>query len=711
MINTIEAIVEPLSRATEQVFKPLRLREWDWLEISLDDEARRFVVESKSYREVKPGQCKYCHDVEQAHTVNHHPFTPVGISFEQGGVSFAESGMPMSLDATNWVRRVPEQRDNKNGKFTLAGTDFTVLLIEHLWPKNRVRFKTSDAHLMYQYLYQRFVSQNKAAMIAAEFKVNRTIPKLPADFIDHPTYPPLPFQRVPVAMFSFKEAAALFMQQGTGKTSTSIARIMLEAGRKYQGTIPGVKAGMYRGIIICPNAVRYNWQLEFEKFATLPGKVTVLRGGQLGRGRKLTDAVRTEPDCIWSMVIIGYDSIESVVDMLKLVPWDIAIADESHYIKSPRTRRFKMLKLLRDEGNIRQRMVLTGTPIANTPMDLWSQLEFLGDGISGFMSFSQFKAFHGKWERGGGGGGSSIEKLVGLQNIPLLQERLARISFTITKEDAGLDLPDKVPLVIEIEMTKQQAEWYAKVRDQLVLEIEAEKAEAEQQGKRLRADHILTKLLRLAQITSGFIRWDDQYDENGVLLREGFAEPIPGENPKLEAMIERILAEDADPKGKTIIWSCFRASINMISDRLEEEGIGFVEYYGATSERDREIAVRRFNTDPTVKVFLANPATAGAGLNLLGYDPSDPDLVDTYTNEEHFFDQGWSAVLRSQAEDRAHRKGTKTNVTIADFVVPGTIDDEIRKRVTCKIDTANRIQDLSELMRDVLNYDISLLEK
>jgi SWI/SNF-related matrix-associated actin-dependent regulator of chromatin subfamily A3 len=201
------------------------------------------------------------------------------------------------------------------------------------------------------------------------------------------------------------------------------------------------------------------------------------------------------------------------------------------------------------------------------------------------------------------------------------------------------------------------------------------------------------------------------YDETtGELVHEGFCEPIPGGNPKLDAMIDVLKDESRDPRGKVIIWSCFRASITMIGERLEEEGIKFVEYWGATSEKDRIHAVHDFNTDPSVKVFLANPATAGAGLNLLGYDPSDPDLVDTFTDAEFFFDQGWSAVLRSQAEDRAHRKGTRTNLAICDFVVPGTIDDEIRKRVTRKIDTANKIQDVNDMLKGILRLNFFLEE-
>jgi SNF2 family DNA or RNA helicase len=276
----------------------------------------------------------------------------------------------------------------------------------------------------------------------------------------------------------------------------------------------------------------------------------------------------------------------------------------------------------------------------------------------------------------------------------------------ITKEEAGLELPDLTELPLEVEMSPQQAEYYVKVRDQLAIEIQNDKDAAEKEGRKLQVSHVLTKLLRLSQITSGFIRWDDVIDQEGNVVKEGFVEPIPGENPKLEALIEKLKEEDRDPRAKSIIWSCWKSSIVMIAERLEEEGIKFVEYWGEVSQAQREKAVWEFNNNPEVKVFLGNPSCAGAGLNLLGYNPNDPDADDTYCDWELVYDQGWSAVLRAQALARAHRKGTRYPVQVFDFIVPGTIDEEIRNRVTKKIEMANNIQDLSNLLDTILGYKI-----
>jgi SNF2 family DNA or RNA helicase len=706
MITAIENVVQPLCEATAGIFEPLSPHEWDWLEVGVNDDVDKFLIRGRTYTKVRAGACKWCNLPEDQHWSGGHKYQETEVAFVQDGVSYGESGMAPSGEFNKLIERIPEKRlhSKQENEWACATTDFTALLIKSLWPADRIRWRSENAHLMYSYLTARFSSQAAAAKIAAEYKVNKTVPALPADFIEHPDYPLLGFQRVPTAMFAFRESAALFMEQGCGKTPTTIARIMLEAQRKFRGQTKGVPAGMYRVLIVCPNQVRYNWQMEFEKFATLPGKVTVLRGGQLARGKKLIDAVRAEPDCCWSAVIIGYDTVNSMLDHLKLVKFDLAVCDESHMIKSARALRSQVLRRLRDEGQIRQRMILTGTPIANTLMDLWNQLEFLGQGLSGFHAFSAFKSFHGKWVRGIGG--TVIEKLVGLKNVPLIQERLARLAFMITKEEAGLELPDLTELPLEVEMSPQQAEYYVKVRDQLAIEIQNDKDAAEKEGRKLQVSHVLTKLLRLSQITSGFIRWDDVIDGEGNVVKEGFVEPIPGENPKLEALIEKLKEEDRDPRAKSIIWSCWKSSIVMIAERLEEEGIKFVEYWGEVSQAQREKAVWEFNNNPEVKVFLGNPSCAGAGLNLLGYNPNDPDADDTYCDWELVYDQGWSAVLRAQALARAHRKGTRYPVQVFDFIVPGTIDEEIRNRVTKKIEMANNIQDLSNLLDTILGYKI-----
>ncbi len=672
-------LLEPLSRATASQLKPVKLYENDYLEVDLDKEGRRFVVEAVGY-EVNP---EYLFLEKTAE-------------------------YPSSNAMWKWVQRIPEHHAPKHypsGKWILGGTDFSALVMSHQWPEGRIVWLSEDAKTLYRYLLSRFMVQTKNSIIAAGFKVNKEVPEMPKDFVDHsdPDLQLTDYQKVGLVMSLGNESFALFMQQGTGKTPLSIARICLEATRTRRGKLG--KPRMMRTLIICPRQARANWQNEIERFTVVPAKITVVRGGMYRRIKAIVDAIREESDCAFGACIMSYESVENTWEAVGRVPWDLVILDESHYIKNQGTKRFQAAKKLRDICY--RRMILTGTPITNTPMDLWSQFEFLDDGLSGFQSFKNYRRFYGKYEKPKG---QSVERLTGLKNIPLMQERLARLSFSITKKEANLGLPDKTYDLYEVQMTRKQAEAYKTLQTQLAYELEQDMAS---EDKTLTADHILTRLLRLAQITSGHIKWDDELSEDGDILKRGSVDQIneDNENPKVEATIDMIKEDaDADPNCKMIIWACFIEDIRILTKRLHEEGIGFVAYHKVAHKssrvKDAEIAADVFNKDKDCKVLVANPASAAEALNLLGYDWQNPDGYETYCGHEVFFSQNWSAVQRSQAEDRAHRRGTRMTVRITDLMVVGTIDEEIRMRVVLKRKMAMAIQDVRGIMERVLHTDI-----
>ena len=163
---------------------------------------------------------------------------------------------------------------------------------------------------------------------------------------------------------------------------------------------------------------------------------------------------------------------------------------------------------------------------------------------------------------------------------------------------------------------------------------------------------------------------------------------------------------ERDKNSKSIFWCTFVEDIKLLERAFKEAGIKTVSYYGATSDEDRDKAVEDFNNDPETKVFIANPKAAGAGLNLLGYEPGNEEQ-ETFCDLVVFYSQSWSAVERSQAEDRAHRRGTKMPVTIRDLVVLNTIDEEIRDRVEDKRMRSDVIQDIRGMLKRVLSVDIS----
>lgn len=677
-----EFVLQPLSEATKTAFSPPRLADHDHLFLTLDPTGSKFLAEIKAL-------VKCCHDPEcrdcNGEGMKTHPYRRP------------------SHNAGEFFDRVPERRwlGKKNPadfhKYLLAGTDFTALLIHHCWPSDRVHFRagigleeSAGAHDLYRLLLLRFAAQTRRAEINAEFKIRGEAPNRPDDWIESEEFPAADYQVV-AAQMMMHESLGLFADRGTGKTYTSISMIDNMALKYHEAG-----KGMLRAIVVCPPQVCLNWQMEIERFAQTPGKVVVMRGSQPDRVRMLVEAITSEKDKWFSVVIVPYDTLYRDIDHVRLVKWDAGIADESHFFKSPYTKRWKESMAIFRESCLK-RFALTGTPIGNSPMDLWSQLEWLGDGYSGFQSFKEFRKFHGKWEQTSKQG---VEKLVALANVPLLQERLARLTFSITKEDAGLNLPDKVYDVHEVAMTPRQEDIYDRTANELVLEIE-EKMTGEVNA--MTVEHILTSLLRLAQITSGYVTWDAKQDlDTGEEITPKRIEQIEKDNPKVVAALDLLTEEGRDPLGKTIIWCVFREDIRIMDAALTAAGIDHVVYYGSTPPKLRDGYVERFNCDPDCKVFLANPQTAGEGLDLLGYDKRDPDACDTYVDHEIFFSQGWSMIQRSQAEDRAHRRGTRMPVRITDLVVPGTIDEEIRRRVASKVSNAGMVLDIHNILQNVL---------
>jgi SNF2 family DNA or RNA helicase len=278
----------------------------------------------------------------------------------------------------------------------------------------------------------------------------------------------------------------------------------------------------------------------------------------------------------------------------------------------------------------------------------------------------------------------------------MIQERLARQAYLIKKVDALPDLPPKVYDIHEVEMTAEQETVYRQLCETLMAEFENMLADAD--GKDvLVVNNILTQMLRLAQITSGFVGIPQVVDEMGNVVQTAKINRFDP-NPKIEAIVE--ILKEKEPEQKTIIWTNWVQNIKTLKARLDYEGIKAVTYYGDTSEADRAFAVTSFNEDPATKVLIGNPRAGGVGLNLLGHKIGGE--ATTYCDHVIYFSQNWSAVDRSQSEDRPHRRGTSCHVRYTDLVVPATIDEEIRCRVMDKRTSALKIQDVRAVISRIM---------
>jgi SNF2 family DNA or RNA helicase len=158
-----------------------------------------------------------------------------------------------------------------------------------------------------------------------------------------------------------------------------------------------------------------------------------------------------------------------------------------------------------------------------------------------------------------------------------------------------------------------------------------------------------------------------------------------------------------DPDAKVQVWAHFTENIKQIAARFRLENIPTVVFYGGTSDCERIDAEREFNCNPNCRIFIGSPSAGGVGLNLLGFDPYNPNRYRTNCNWAIFYSYNWSSTARTQAKARAYRKGTRVHMRYTDFIVPGSIDSVITERVKAKIDMAASVQDIKNILNNALN--------
>jgi SNF2 family DNA or RNA helicase len=327
--------------------------------------------------------------------------------------------------------------------------------------------------------------------------------------------------------------------------------------------------------------------------------------------------------------------------------------DESTTIKNHKAKRTKAL--MKIAADFKYRRLLTGSPITKSPMDIFSQTEFLRPGLLGYDSYYAFQGRYAIMVRKTMGS-HAFQQLVGYRNLDELTAKIDQFSYRVLKKDC-LDLPDKIYTVRYVGMTAEQVNMYNQIRKHAMVLLE--------NGEMSTAPAVITQMLRLQQILSGHLKTDD-------------GDMVYFQSKRMEAL-EEILEEH---DGKVIVWSRFRYDIQQIVSTLNKKhGEGYAAaYYGDTSDEDRNNIVRDFqNPDHPLKCFVGNPATAGYGLTL-----TEANLVVYYAND-------FNLETRIQSEDRAHRIGQKNNVTYVDLITERTIDEQIVKALRAKIDIGAKV--------------------
>lgn len=338
------------------------------------------------------------------------------------------------------------------------------------------------------------------------------------------------------------------------------------------------------------------------------------------------------------------------------------VVDESTTIKGPKSARTK--KVLKLSPLARCRLILTGTEVAESPLDLYSQMEFLQKGIWGHKNFFFFQHEYAVMAKRYLGNGTTFDEVVGFKSL----DKMARIIEPYhlrAKKSECLDLPEKIFEPVYVDLSPAQGKVYKDLKRDLMTWLE--------NGDALTVQNKTSLFAKFRQITGG-----SMITENGTVEVE--AKP-----PKLELLVDEL----SDTSEKAIIWAVFTHEVEMIARELAKIG-ETVTFHGATSEEDRVSAVERFNKG-TARFFVANPAAGSRGLNL----QADCSLMYYYSlpaGAEHWL----------QSQDRIHRIGQTRTCVYRILMARGTVDHRVWELLNQKVDIAQAFQsgriDLVELV-------------
>ena len=426
---------------------------------------------------------------------------------------------------------------------------------------------------------------------------------------------------------------ALLMEQGCGKTITSVAI----AGALYlAGKISKV-------LIVAPLSILSVWEEEFDKFADYPYTIEILKGS----GKKKQEQLQAATGSGLQIVIVNYESAWRMEkDIIKWKP-DMVIADEAHKLKEARTSQSKGMHAIGAVANYR--LLLTGTVITNKELDVFSQYKFVEPRVFG----NSFFAFRNRYfDMGGYGGHIPIFKKSMLEDF---LKRMHAIAFRVTKSEC-LDLPEITEEVRKVELEPKAQKIY----DQLEKESYAELSDSG-----VSAVNVLTKLLRLCQVTGGHVS-DDEGDTNLV------------SSAKLDALLDIVDAAVEDDK-KLVIMARFIPELNDIQKVLEKKHIEYAVIRGGIKDRDEQI--RKFQQDPECRVFVGQIAAAGLGLTL------------TAASTMVFYSLDYSMSNFEQAKARIHRISQKENCHYIYLVAKNTVDVKVLKALRNKVDLAKMLVD------------------
>ncbi len=448
------------------------------------------------------------------------------------------------------------------------------------------------------------------------------------------------------AITSTGKGFGFLFEMGCGKTMTAIATI----GAGYQ------MGKIKRALIVAPTSVCAVWPKEFADYAAFPCAVRTLLGTKTQRLKELRDLVQS-PHKHLKVAVINYESTwrNNIFEALQEYDADIIVADESQRIKTHDAEQSKALHRLGDKA--RYKLILSGTPVQNEAVDIFSQYRFLNPTVFG----NNFYVFRSRYCVMGG---FNKKQIVQYRDLDTLIRKECSIAYRVTKKEA-LDLPEQTFETRYVTWDKKERSLYNKIKREGFAELEG--------SGTITADTVLIKLLRLQQLTGGFLMEDEA-------TRPQFVN-----HGKLDALEDILLDYVVEGKKKLVIFARFLPEIHEIerlcSKVLDKHKMKSVAIYGAVKKEDRGGIVQQFQSDPSTMVFIGQIDTAGTGITLTA--------ADTCV----YYSVNFNYAAYSQSLSRIHRIGQRNRCTYIHLVVEKTVDETIMKSLAQKEDLAKTVVD------------------
>jgi SNF2 family DNA or RNA helicase len=405
-------------------------------------------------------------------------------------------------------------------------------------------------------------------------------------------------------------------EMGLGKTLQVLTLLKVMKSNAEAGTQGGRPLS---ALVVCPTSLVFNWENEIKRFVP-DFSVLALQGSQR---KRLFDQIDQN-----DIIITSYALIRRDLDYYRRHEFDVVVLDEAQHIKNRDTQNAKAVKAVRG----RHRFVLTGTPMENSVLDLWSIFDFIMPGYLGSAS-----DFRDRYE-------VPIVKEKSREVMNRLGRRLRPFILRRTKQEVAPELPEKLEQTILCPMNVEQRAVYSQVMNVSRREV---LSGAGQGGGKERM-MILTALMRLRQICCD--------------LRLLKLPTPPKESSGKLAMFQELLEQALDGNHRVLVFSQFVSMLHLIRDRLEKEDIEYCYLDGSTKDRGAE--VNRFQKSE-IPVFLISLKAGGVGLNLTG--------ADTVIH----FDPWWNPAIEDQATGRAHRIGQTRMVTSYKLITEDTVEQKI----------------------------------